>query len=460
GGGDQLYVRTILSRAKVYQGEQVMIVHKVYARVNLMGFQNAKMPAYTGFWSQDIPNPKNYSVSKENLNGVPYNVVEFKKTFLFPQRSGTLEIDPIEIDCVVRQQSRNQDPWNFFGPQSEDVQVKLKGQAVKLEVMPLPDAGKPDDFSGAVGQFTMKAQINKDKVKTNEAINLTVSVSGKGSVNLLEPPKLAIPADVESYDPKPSDNVNVTGEGVSGTKQNEYVLIPRYRGTYSIAPAHFSYFDPDKKTYVTLSTPEFKIAVEKGDGDTSAAAMMGPAGNRKEVALIGSDIRYIKTGAVQLEVKGRHFFGSLLFWLCYLIPGICFIVFLILRRKFRQERSDERLMKSRKATRMAQKRLVLANTHLQQQKKDAFYEEVFKALYGYLGDKLYMPVSDLSKESIAAALESRGVKPETVTRLLKVIGDCEFARYASGAVSSDLKGMYDQSITLITQLEEEIRKQS
>ncbi|MFI5151247.1 MAG: BatD family protein [Bacteroidia bacterium] len=455
GGGDQLYVRASVNRTRVYQGEQVMLVYKVYTRLNLMGFQSIKWPAYTGFWTQDISNPKNLTVTKENVNGVPYNVAELKKTFLFPQRSGTLEIDPVEIDCVVRQQSKNQDPWNFFGPVSEDVLMKLKGQSIKIEVMPLPE-GRPDNFSGAVGQFTMKAQLNKDKVQTNEAINLTISVSGKGSVNLLDPPKIKIPPDLESYDPKPTENISVNAAGVSGTKSNEYVIIPRYHGTYRIEQTDFSYFDPEKKSYISLHTPEFTIEVQKGAGDTSSVSVMAPAGNRKEVALIGTDIRYIKTGEVHLEQKGRHFVGSLFDYLGFAVPGTCFLAFLFWRKKHVRERGDERLMKSRKATRMAQKRLALAETHQRENKKERFYEEVFRALYGYLGDKLYMPVSDLSKESVSAALESKGVKQETISRLLKVIEACEFARYASGSASADLHGIYEQSVELITELEQEI----
>ncbi len=457
---DKLFIKTSLSKTKVYQGEQVTLVYKVFTRINLVGFQNAKMPSYTGFWSQDIPNPANYTVGKETLNGLQYSVVEFKKTFLFAQRSGTLEIEPVEIDCVVRQQSaaRSQDPWSFFGPTQEDVQVKLKGQTIKIEVLPLPETGKPDGFAGAVGQFNLKALMNKDKVKTNEAVNINVSVTGKGNVNLIEPPKLVIPPDIESYDPKPTENISVTAEGVSGSKANEYVLIPRYGGSYKVEAATFSYFDPGKQSYVTLRTPEFNIQVEKAPGDTTSASGAAALNNRKDVQQIGNDIRYIKTGKMELEETGHHFFGTLKFALGFILPSCCFLLFLLVRRKHIKDNSDVQLIRSRKATKMAHKRLTLAKTHLRNNQKEPFYAEISKALYGYLGDKLAMPISDLSKESIQAVLEQRGVSAETVQPLLKTIDACEFARYAPSSASGDLQGLYDQTIRLITKLEDEIKK--
>jgi hypothetical protein len=458
-GGDNIFIKTSVSKSTVFLGEQVILTQKVYTRVNLLGFQGAKIPSYTGFWSQEVPGQAQFSVGKEVLNGIQYSVVEFKKTFLFPQRSGTLEIEPLELDAVVRQQSsRKQDPWSLFGPTVEDVAYKLKGQKIKVEVMPLPEQDKPKSFSGAVGVFTLKAKISKEKVKVNEAINLNVSVSGKGNINLLDLPRISPPHDLESYDPKPAENFSVTASGVDGAKSNEYVLIPRYRGTYKIDPVEFSYFDPQKKSYTTLHTPEFSIQVDRADGDTSSASGLAPVSNRNEVTLIGNDIRYIQTNHFPLFIKGKHFFGSVLFYAGYIVPGICFILFLIFRRRHLQNNSDLQLVKSRKATKMAKKRLVMAQTHLQNNSKDRFYEEIFRALYGYLGDKLFMPVSDLSKESIATALEQKMVSGDTIRQLMDTIDACEFARYASSSAPGDLKSIYEQSILLITKMEEEISK--
>jgi hypothetical protein len=463
GADDNLFVRSTLNKTKVYQGEQVILTYKIYTRINLVGFQGAKIPSYTGFWSDDVKAPANYTLTKESVEGVAYNVVEFKKTCLFPQRSGTLHIDPIEIDAVVRQQTRSQDPWNFFGGGVQDVGYKINGKPVTVEVMPLPETGKPSGFSGAVGQFSLKAQLNKDKVKANEAVNIRISVSGKGNVNLIELPKIQIPPDVESYDPKPTENINVKAGGVEGSKSAEYVMIPRHHGAYKIEEAEFSYFDPEKKEYVTLHSPEFNLQVEKGDGESNSPSAQTPGGfsvngNRSEVAVIGNDIRYIKTTPSKLYKRGEHYFTTRLFGLGYLVPSLAFLLFLVGRRKYRKDRSDLRQLKSRRATRMAQRRLETAKTHQKTGNKEKFYEEISKALFGYLGDKLYMPVSELSKESIAKALELREVSDATCRQLESTLNACEYARYAPAAASGDLQGIYDQSVRLLARLEDEISK--
>jgi hypothetical protein len=458
-GDENIFVKTIVSKSSVYQGEQVLITYKVYAHLNLVNFKDAKIPSYTGFWSQDVPITQNYTVTKENLNGVQYMVVEFRKTYLFPQRSGTLEIDPIEIECIVRQQSsRQQDPWSFWGPAQEDVLYKVKGTGTKIEVKPLPESGKPAGFSGAVGQFSLKAKINKDKVKTNDAVNLNVSITGKGNISLVDPPRVQTPPDIESYDPKPSESINVTAGGVEGTKSIEQVLIPRYAGSFNIAPVEFSYFDPEKRAYVTLHSSDFKITVDKSEGDPATVTNMMPANNRKDVTVIGNDIRYIKTSGILLQDKNLHFFGTAGFYAGFILPAFAFLLFVLLQRKRRQDNSNIQQLKMRKATGVARKRLKKAQDFASANQKESFYQEVFHALYGYLSDRLSIPVSDLSKNAVATELEKRGVSAQTTHELLEVIDACEFARYAPSASSSDLMGVYDKSILSITRLENEIQK--
>ncbi len=459
GANDNLFVKTNVSKQKVYLGEQVTISYKVYARVNLVGFQNAKMPSYTGFWSEDLKSPSTYSVTKETLNGLQYSVVEFKTTCLFPQKSGSLPVEPIEIDAIVRQQSRSADPWNIFSMGTEDVVYKLNGTSIKIEVIPLPEKGKPSGFSGAVGQFSMKAQMNKNKVKTNDAVNLNVNITGKGNINLIDIPKFQIPPDIESYDPKTAENITVKAGGVEGTKSAEYVLIPRHHGSYKVEALGFSYFDPVKEAYFTLRSPEFDLEVEKGeDESTSSAGGLTPGGNRNEIAIIGNDIHYIKNNPVDLYQKGAHFYGSTGFLLGFLAPGLGFLLFLLFWKKQKQDQSDLRLVKSKKATRMAQKRLMLAFSHMKAENKEKFYEEVSRALYGYLSDRLFMQVADLSKDFIEATLERFGVSASTRQELSAIIDSCEFARYAPASASGNLQQIYDQSILLITKLENEITK--
>ncbi|MBI2269253.1 MAG: protein BatD [Bacteroidetes bacterium] len=456
---ENLFARTSVNRTKVYQGEQITVVHKIYTRLSLRGFQDVKFPTYNGFWSQDAPQKGQITLSNENIEGVNYSVAELRRTFLFPQRSGTLEIDPINVECVVRQRSRQ--PQNvfdqFFGTGGyEDVLMKAKSKPVKIEVMPLPETNKPENFSGAVGNFTFKASMNKNKVKTNEAVNLSISISGSGNLKLIDEVKVNVPEDIEKYDPKINDNISANNSGVSGSKSFEYLLIPRHAGEYKIDQVSFSYFDPDKKTYITLPSPEFSINVEKGKDDDNTSPAVMTTIQKKDVAVVGNDIRYIKTNNIQLKKKDNGFWGSRGFYGGLLSPMLLFAAFILVRRKNIKDNSDLVLVKSRKAGKMAKKRLVQAEKHLKENNKEPFYEEIFKALYGYLSDRLNIPFAELTKESISAMLRSKKVNDETCQKLETILSNCEFARYAPSSVSGDLHGAYNDSATIITQIEDQL----
>jgi hypothetical protein len=455
---ENLFARTSVNRTKVYQGEQITVVHKIYTRLSLRGFQDVKFPSYNGFWSQDAPQKGQITLTNENIDGINYNVAELKRTFLFPQRSGTLEIEPVDVECIVRQRSRQaQNVFDqFFGTGGyEDVLMKTKSKPVKIEVLPLPEANKPEDFSGAVGNFSFKASMNKSKVKTNEAINLSISISGSGNLKLIDALKVNIPEDIEKYDPKINDNIAASNSGVSGTKSFDYLLIPRQAGDFKIDKINFSYFDPDKKTYVTLPSPEFNINVSKGkDDDISSPTVMDM--QKKDVAIVGNDIRYIKTNNIELTKKDNGFWGSKGFYGGIFSPMLLFAAFILARRKHVNDNSNMVLVKSRKANKMARKRLTQAEKHLKENKKEQFYEEIFKALYGYLSDRLSIPFAELTKESISAALRSKAVDEETCMKLEATLNNCEYARYAPSAVSNDLQGAYNDAASVITRIEDQI----
>lgn len=457
---ENIFAKTSISKTKCFQGEQITVVHKVYTRLTLRGFQDVKFPAYNGFWSQDVPAQQQVDLVPENIDGVIYNVAELKKTYLFPQRSGTLEIEPMEVQCVVRQRSNRPAQSifeQFFGTGGyEDVVYNLKSKPVKIEVSPLPEKDKPAGFSGAVGNYSFKAAVSKEKVKENEALSLTVSINGKGNLKLIDPPSFSFPEDFETYDPKTSDNVSVSGGSVSGTKSFEYLVIPRHEGEYTISPLAFSYFDPEKRSYVTLPSPEFRITVEKGkDGDQ--AVMLNAPAVKEDVKMLGSDIRYIKTNNIVLTEKTGSFFGSVGFYAALTTPLLLFIGFLAARRRHIRQNSDIAAVKSRKATRMARKRLALAEKHLGAGRKPEFYDEVFRALYGYLSDRLNLPVSDLSKDSITTKLKVRNVSDDACQQLMATLSDCEFARYAPASVSGDLQQVFTRTVELITRIEDEIK---
>lgn len=456
---DNLFVKTIVSKTKAYQGEQITVTHKVYTRYQLRGFQDIKFPDYTGFWAQDVPGNQQIQVVNENLDGVVYQVGELKRTYLFAQRAGKIEIEPMTIECVVRKQSnkRPRDIFEqFFGGGYEDAVYSVKSKPVTIDVLPLPEAGKPADFSGAVGSYSFKAQLSKDKVKANDAINLTVTLNGKGNIKLVDPLKINFPEDFEAYDPKTKENISSTANGVSGNKTFDYLVIPRHEGDYKIEPINFSYFDPEKKQYVTLPSPDFNIHVEKGDGSSTSASVFTPH-SKEDVKILGNDIRYIKTNNITLKPKSDFFFGSGLFYTSLLLPLTLFVAFVIARRKNIEQNKDVVAVKSRKATKMAKKRLIQAEKHLQANNKELFYVEIFKALYGYISDKLNIPVADLNKEHIKEKLQLKNVTEQTAQKLISILDNCEFARYAPSAVSGDLSSIYNSTVELITKIEDEIK---
>lgn len=457
---DNLFVKTVVNKSKVFQGEQVEVIHKIYTRYQLRGFQDVKFPDYNGFWAQDVPaNNQQIQVSNENIDGVTYQVAELKRTYLFPQRTGKLIIQPMNVECVVRKQSNKKarDIFEqFFGGGYEDVVYSVKSKPVTIDVSALPDANKPADFANAVGDFSFKAELNKDKIKANDAINLTITLTGKGNIKLVDPLKINFPEDFETYDPKVKDNVVTTVNGVSGSKTFDYLIIPRHEGDYKIEGINFTYFDPGKKQYITIPSPEFNIHVEKGDEKDVAANVMNPR-SKEDVKVLGNDIRYIKTKNSVLKTKENYFFGSVLFYVGLISPFLLFFAFIFIRRKNIELNKDVVAVRSRKATKMAKKRLSVAEQHLKVNNKELFYIEIFKALYGYISDKLNIPVADLNKDHISDTMQSKNVSAETIVKLITTLDNCEYARYAPSAVSGDLNTIYNDTVELITKIENEIK---
>ena len=454
--GENIFVKTIVSKTKAYLGEQITVTHKIYTLYQLRGFKDIKFPDYTGFWAQDIASNTQIQVVNENVNGVNYQVGELKHTYLFAQRSGKIEIEPMKIECVVRKQSnkKSNDIFEqFFGGGFEDATFAVKSKAVTIEILPLPELNKPAGFSGAVGNYTFKTQLSKDNIKTNDAINLIVTLTGRGNIKLVEPSKIDFPEDFETYDPKIKENVVAGTNGVSGSKTFDYLIIPRHEGDYKINPLNFSYFDTEKKQYVILPSPEFNIHVIKGPEDNNPAASSLNFRSKEDIKVLGNDIRYIKTTDIQLQPKGDYFFGSKLFYLGMVLPFFAFFGFLFVQRKNAELNKNAVAMKSRKATKMAKKRLILAEQYLKSNNKEKFYVEIFNALYGYVGDKLNILIADLNKEHISEKLIARSVDSETIQQLLTTLDNCEYARYSPSAVSADINDIYNNAVQLITKIE-------
>ncbi len=458
---DDVFIRTFVTKKSCYIDEQIVVTQKVYSRLNLRGFQNYKMPGYNGFWSQN-ENQKNKQIElgQENIDGVMYYVAEFTKSYLFPQRAGQLTIEPMEIDCIVRKRS-NKQPQNIFeqffgGGGYEDVVVKAKSKAINIDVKSLPETDKPANFSGAVGNFSLKAEISKEKLKANESINLKLSIAGKGNIKITDAPKITFPDGFETYDPKITESYN-EGGSFSGTKTYDYLLIPRKPGEFVIKDLDFSYFDPEKKAYIHVPAPEFNISVSPDPNGANVSVAIDPNVSKTSVEAKENDIRYLKTNNISLEKADTFFFSSWKHYSLLALPILLFAGFIVLHSKMQKMNSDVVAVKERKAAKLARKQLVKAEAFKTQNNKDGFYQEVSIALHSYISNKLNIPVADLSKENIELQLAKRSVPTETIGKLLATLGDCDVARYAPSAVSNDINVVYNNTVELITKIEDETK---
>lgn len=456
--GDEVFVKTVLSKTKCYIGEQITVTQKIYSRLDLRGFQKIEFPPYNGFWSQQPEGNPNVQLQIENVDGVNYYVGEFSKTYLFPQRTGMITIDPTQVECVVRKQSNKPKSLfeQFFGGGGyEDAVVKAVSKPVTVNVMDVPEAGKPANFSGGVGSLNYKVEASKQSVKANDALNLKITISGRGNLKLLEAPKLNLPESFESYEPKISENISSTG-GISGSKTYNYLIIPREPGEFTVGGLDFSYFDLDKKKYVTIPSPELKFTVTPGDGKSNVQAQVYDH-LKQEVKEHENDIRYIKKGDFELQRSNVEFFNSSTHIALLALPLILFAGALGYRSYYQKQNSDVVAVKGRKAASVAKKQLVNAEKQMKQNNKEAFYTEVINALNSYLGNKFNIPVADLSKDSITKELQSRNIKPDVQAKLFETINQCEYAKYAPGAVSGDLQAVYKSTVELISDIESELK---
>ncbi len=454
--GNDIFVKVNLSKTEVTQGEQIIATIAIYTKLNLVGFEDMKFPSFKGFWSDDLENPTQVNLKQEKYNGDVYQVGVLKKSLLTPQHSGNITIDPYELTCLVQQRvnkSRRSIFDDFFGSY-QNVRKKLVSSAITVHVKPLPN-NKPADFSGAVGNFELEATLDNKNPKTNEAISYTLKLKGNGNLKLAELPKIDFPSDFEQYDPKTTNNINASTNGTSGSKIVNYLLIPRHPGEYTIPSASFSYYDLSKKTFKTLSTPEFKINVNKDSANNSTAIVS--EFTKEDVKYLGSDIHYIKTNKEELSEKGKYLISEPIFYMAYPFSFALFILLIIWRRKQIQQNADVASMKNKKANKVAQKRLHLANTYLKENQHEKYYEEMTRAIWGYLSDKLTIPVADLSKEKANENLLLKNISNETILELNEIIENCEFARYSPNSDSSKMNEIYNKSTELISKLEQNIK---
>ncbi len=461
-GVKDVFVRAIPSKTNVYEGEEVAIIYKLYTAIPIAQYSINKVPSSRGFWSSELSDrrsqPKQY---QEVYDGRNYTVAEVRKVYVYPQQSGNLRIEPLELEVVaqLRKAQQRRGFWDsffddpFFGGGYNNVKKSLSSNSVNINVRKLPD-NAPSEFSGAVGKFTLSATIDRQDLPANEALKLQLTINGKGNLKLIEYPTIKFPKDFEVYDPKSIDQTKVTELGTSGSMVFEYVAIPRNKGKFKIDASKFVFFDPSQNSYISLPIPEFEIMVSKGTGSGESVLT---SVNQKELQYVGSDIRFAKKQAHVLTQNHTHFFGSSIYWMMLLFPILMFVVFVFAYKKEIKRRSDVVSIKNKKAGKMARKRLSLAKKMMENNAKNEFYEELSKAIWGYTADKLMISKSDLSTENVIEALKSAGLNQEIVDKVEKVLHECEFARFAPANSENLMNSLYTQAFDLIVIIDKEIK---
>ena len=452
---DNLFLKLTFSKRDVVVGEPIVATLKLYQRVNIAGFEDARFPSFNGFWNQEIESPSNIEFHRESLNDRIYNTALLRKYILIPQQAGKLVIDPAELVCLVNVRTVSSGSVSIFDEFFDEyrtVRKRVSTPSYTINVSALP-SGAPASFKGGVGQFSIFASLSKDSLRTHDAASLIVRITGKGNVSLLEEPDVVFPPDFEVYDTKVSESIDKASGGISGSKTYEFPFIPRSAGDFAIAPVKYSYYDINAGKYVTMETDMIPFSVAKGNESDSAGPVVVPGVTRRGVKDLNQDIRFINTKDLKLASKGEFFVGSAMFWIFMVLVAAAAAAMYWILRLFAARRADVVGTKTRGATKMAKKRLHKASEYLSQNVYSAFYEELHKALTGYVADKLNMPVADLSKEKIAEALCGRGVPEETASRFVAIVDACEFARYSPDAGNAAMSAHYQDAVDVISSID-------
>jgi hypothetical protein len=454
-----LFARAIVNKTKVYNQEAILLTYKVYTTLDLRNCALIKAPDFKDFQSKEIELPRSKTFSMERYKGKNYKTVVLYQYLLFPQRSGSLKIPQAIFESSIAQRIQSEDPFDSFfngGVAYTQIKKKIKTPELKIKVLPFPE-NVTDNFKNAVGHFQISSTISTKQLKTNEALTLKIVLSGTGNMKLIEAPVIKFPSDFEIYDPKINDKYTVTSKGFSGTKEYEYLIVPRHAGEYTIPAAEFTYFDLKTKKYVTIRTTPYNIKVAKG-AQVDPVVSNYVNSNKEDVKMLGKDIRYIMQGEVALEDYNSYNFGSLSYILWYTLPALLFVLCLVVYRQQMKENANLSKVRTKKANKVATKRMKSAEKLMKQHQKEAFYDEVMRALWGYVGDKLNMPVSELSKDNVTARLSELQILEETITEFIKALDECEFARYAPGNKDEAMNRVYTTAIAVISEMENQIKR--
>lgn len=457
-GKDDIFMQMQVSKRSVYEQEGFLVTFKLYS---LLDFQinSVKFPEFEGFLAQDIELPQPAQLKIESYNGRNYRSVVIKQTVLYPQRSGKITIDGGKYDAIVRVQTqqRARSFFDDFFDSYRDINKTLETAPVTIDVKPLP-SGKPASYGGAVGNYTMTSSISTHEVKANDAVTVKVKISGTGNLKLIKNPEVVFPNDFDLFDPNITLDTKNTTSGVTGSKTIEYVAIPRFGGDFEIPPVSFSYFDPKAGVYKTISSEPYKLHVEPSEGGEAGSPVVSNFSNRESVRYLGQDIRYLKVKGINFITQNEMFFGSFMYYLCYLLPALLFIAFFFIYRKQVKENSNIALVRTKKANKTAVRRLKNAGKLMKENKKEEFYDEVLRALWGYLSDKLNIPQANLTKDNVETELVKYGVDEALINEFLDILNTCEFARYAPSQASDAMDNLYELTVDAIGKMENTIKK--
>ena len=452
--GSDLFIKVSANKKRVYEQEPILLTYKVYTLVGLTSLRG-DMPDLKSFYTQEVNLPSQKSFSIETFNGRPYRTTTWSQYVMFPQMTGKLQIPSITFEGIVVQQNRNIDPFEaFFNGGSGYIEVKKKiiAPGIDIEVVPLPE--RPAGFSGGVGHFTVSASLNKTETKANDPVSVRITVSGTGNLKLVKQPQIELPKDFDKYEPKVTDKTKLTTAGIEGSMIYDILIVPRHQGHYEIPPVSLTYFDTSSKSYKTVISEPLMLDVAKGSGPGAMSDYSG----QQDLQELSRDIRYIKTGDVRQQGIDEFFFGSTAYWITLVIMALVFISLFVIFRQRAIENANVTKRRAGKANKVATKRLKKASMLMADNKPGEFYDEVLRALWGYVGDKLNIPVEQLSHDNISQRLSARGVGEETIAQFIGALDECEFERYAPGDPKGNMNKVYEKAMTAIEQIEGTMRK--
>lgn len=458
--GKNIFILAVPDKTSVTLGQQITVSYKLYTRIP-MDVRPTNRPSLIGFWSQDFNIPYPPQARREIYQGKEWDVLELKRTALFPTQTGTLELDPAAVEGSVKiTHARRNEQQNSYGQTLEEmmdalmnddpyeyetVPVKLKSQVVKINVSDIPAANKPSSFKGAIGQFTIESNVNKTDLTTDDNAMITLRVSGTGNLKMIGTPKINFPEELDAFDPKIEDTVTNTNDVIAGYKTFTYSFTPRSTGTIVIPSTEFSYYDPIIKEYKTLSTPSYTLHVKQGKEDKSTAHRLP------------KDIHDINTSSKNIAKKySSNLISNPIYWAGFGIPLLAYFSLVFFKRKEDQLQSNRVLFKNKRANKIALKRLITAETYLKQTAQSAFYEETSKAVWLYLSDKLNIPLANLSKEVASKKMLEKNVSSDLQIELFRITNECEMALYSPDSGTLKMHQTYSDAFKLIGKLENEL----